>query len=343
MENKVRRVFFVAFILLISALAMSSCNNTHVHSFGEWTITKLPSCIESGEQERLCSCGEKQTQTIPAKGHSFGEWKIIKEATCTEAGEQERVCSCGAKETSSVPVGNHHYVNYVCDVCGKVNASVGLDFTFKNDTYIVSGIGTCKDSTLVIPKEYNGKLVTTIGKDAFRGKTFVSVIIPDSITSIEYGAFSHCGHLESIIIPASVTHLDDFVFDFCVNLKNATFLGSVDNMGEGMFYGCKTLKEITLPSGFTTIGPSAFIMCECLTSITIPDGVQVISSLAFSDCKNLSSITLPSSLTKIEEYAFYYCNKLKTIWFRGDASQWSKISIDSGGNSAIINANKNYN
>ncbi|MCR5457080.1 MAG: leucine-rich repeat domain-containing protein [Clostridiales bacterium] len=320
-----------------------SDTNEHIHSFGEWVTTKEPTCTETGEKERYCSCGEKQTQTIAAQGHSFGAWNTIKKATCTEEGVQERVCSCGAKETSAIPMIDHHYVNYVCDVCGKVNASEGLEYSLKNNTYIVTGRGSCNDSTLVIPNEHNGKPVTAIGKDAFRGNSFVNLFIPDSITSIEYGAFSHSWNLKSVTIPASVTHLGDYIFDFCQKLEKATFMGSVDSFGQGMFYGCKALKEITLPSGITTIGDSAFLFCERLTSVTIPEGVQFIDSFAFCDCKNLSTIKFPSSLIKIDGYAFNGCNKLNTIWFQGNRSQWSKIAIDSDGNSPLIKANIKFN
>ena len=70
-------------------------------------------------------------------------------------------------------------------------ASQGLDYTLKNDdTYEVRGIGTCKDKNLVIPNEYNGKLVTSIGNAAFYDcGSLTSVTIPDSVTRIGHWAF----------------------------------------------------------------------------------------------------------------------------------------------------------
>ena len=47
---------------------------------------------------------EKDSWIIEAKGHSFGDWTVTKEPTCTEAGKQMRVCTvCGAVEEASVP------------------------------------------------------------------------------------------------------------------------------------------------------------------------------------------------------------------------------------------------
>ena len=47
---------------------------------------------------------EKDSCIISATGHSFGDWTVTKEPTCTEEGEQMRVCTvCGAVEEASVP------------------------------------------------------------------------------------------------------------------------------------------------------------------------------------------------------------------------------------------------
>ena len=43
----------------------------HVHSFGEWKVTKESTCKETGTKERSCACGEKETETLPLAGHDF--------------------------------------------------------------------------------------------------------------------------------------------------------------------------------------------------------------------------------------------------------------------------------
>ncbi len=45
-------------------------NNDHVHAFGEWITVKDATCTVKGEQERYCSCGEKETKSIDATGHT---------------------------------------------------------------------------------------------------------------------------------------------------------------------------------------------------------------------------------------------------------------------------------
>ena len=84
---------------------------THTHSFGAWTVVSEATCTADGRKERVCACGEKETESIPATGHSYGGWTTVKEATCGEAGEKQRVCSsCGHTEKASIAAtGKHTY------------------------------------------------------------------------------------------------------------------------------------------------------------------------------------------------------------------------------------------
>ena len=44
------------------------------HTYGEYTVTKQPTCTETGTKERVCQeCGYKQTKTIDALGHTYEE------------------------------------------------------------------------------------------------------------------------------------------------------------------------------------------------------------------------------------------------------------------------------
>ena len=57
----------------------------HTHDFGEWNVTQAPTCTEKGQQERSCSCGEKETEKIDALGHDE-ENHDAKAPTCTAIG-----------------------------------------------------------------------------------------------------------------------------------------------------------------------------------------------------------------------------------------------------------------
>lgn len=78
------------------------------HRFGEFVVTKEPTCTETGVKERVCEvCGEKETETVPALGHK-GPFTTVKAPTCTEAGSEKRICTvCGAEEVREVaPLGH---------------------------------------------------------------------------------------------------------------------------------------------------------------------------------------------------------------------------------------------
>lgn len=71
----------------------------HVHTFGEWAVTKKATESEEGERQRTCSvCKyvEKETIAKLEHVHIFGSLTVIKEATELEDGLGERTCSsCG--------------------------------------------------------------------------------------------------------------------------------------------------------------------------------------------------------------------------------------------------------
>ena len=71
---------------------------------------------------------------------------------------------------------------------------------------------------LTIPSMLGGKRVTAIGEEALRSCwDLTSVLIPDSVTSIDRWAFSRCG-LTSVTIPSSVTSVGNWAFDGCESL-----------------------------------------------------------------------------------------------------------------------------
>jgi len=101
-----------------------------------------------------------------------------------------------------------HYVDGVPTVWPEYVAptySEGLAFTSNGDgTCYVSGIGTCTDTDIMIPSEYNGMTVTGIGYYAFSSdvmneNVLTSITIPSSIIRIDEGAFRYQYNLLSAI------------------------------------------------------------------------------------------------------------------------------------------------
>lgn len=151
-----------------------------------------------------------------------------------------------------------------------------------------------------------------------------SVILPNSITSISYGAFQSCNGLTSIIIPNSVTSIKSFAFMSCSEL-NSVVLGSslVTVGGTRVFDYCGKLTGFTIqndnPNYSTQDGvlynkdKSAIVIYpagKLDTEFIIPNSVSTVFESAFSSCSNLANVIIPNTVTLIGAGAFAYCNGL---------------------------------
>ena len=144
---------------------------------------------------------------------------------------------------------------------------------------------------VVIPStiEYNNKSYTVvgIGGAAFATSKIKSVIIPNTVTIIENGAFYDCYALTSVTIGNSVTSIGDEAFNGCSSLTSVTIGNSVTSIGNSAFYACSRLTSVTIGNSVTSIGDYAFADCSSLTSVTIPNSVTSIGNNAFRGVNNI--------------------------------------------------------
>ena len=214
------------------------------------------------------------------------------------------------------------------------------------------------DKYVTIPREINGITITSIGDGildfmwmyAFCDhENLVSIMIPDSVTSIGNAAFEECSSLTDIIIPDSVTVIGDNVFEGCSSLITIAIPNSISSIGNFAFSGCSNLTSITIPNSVTSIGKGVFSKCFGLRNIIIEeenitfinidgvlfnkqqhsllfyppiksdvsyvvsDGVISIEDYAFDNCRKLRSIVLPDTVTIIGKGAFHECLSLKDM------------------------------
>ena len=223
--------------------------------------------------------------------------------------------------------------------------SVGLKYSLNTDEkgYTVVGIGYCEDTDLVIPATYRGLPVTAIGSNAFESvRSFKSVSIPASVTTIGEKAFAHCGVTSvTFATNSQLTTVDRYAFFSSSSLQSIALPDGVTTIGEAAFNGCNNITSISIPDSITTIedraldfNSSAFTVYNnakylgnstnpylvlvkasdtSLTTCDIHTGAKIILIFAFDNCTSLKSVTIPNSVTTICNAAFYNCSSLESM------------------------------
>jgi len=236
------------------------------------------------------------------------------------------------------------------------------------------------DTVINIPPQINGFPVTSIGRYALAGGKdieWIEVFNEDgSMEWIGIPTGLPCGTLHSVIIPNSVTSIEDYAF-FRNQLTNVTIGNNVTFIGNYAFYE-NHLTNVTIPNSVTFVGDYAFcdnqltsviignkvtiirngtflrnqltsveignnvkniewgaFLENQLTNITIPNSVTTIGDAAFAQ-NQLSKIVIPNNVTNIGGSAFYD-NKLTSITIGANVELSAGHAWGSFGNNGFEN------
>ncbi len=232
--------------------------------------------------------------------------------------------------------------------------------------YVVTGY-TGNSQRLIVPAEYsenNGATVPVIAisKEAFKGKAFVSAVLPDSIQVIQASAFENCASLTAVVFPAQLAELYDSAFKGCTALADVEVNDSVYYFGYKVFEGAPFESSMPAKNGVVCVsgvnpdikqdilyaykGASvsldissvacvaggAFENVQGLETVSFAGSVRIIGNAAFRGCSDLINIEAgEGGIQFVQDNAFENCGKLVSF------EQGESVAMRSIGASAFKN------
>jgi tetratricopeptide (TPR) repeat protein len=172
-----------------------------------------------------------------------------------------------------------------------------------------------KTRNVVIPATLYGLKVTVIGGRAFRKSNITSLVIPDTVTSIEHG------EIHNVVYT-------DYYGAFSNNLAlTKVILGKGLRTIGNCAFSRTGITEIIIPDSVTIIGDAAFGWTSYdpddgwrqksgdskLVKVALGKGLQSIGKYAFLD-NQITELNLPASLKEIKDGSFEG-NKIQKITF----------------------------
>ena len=201
------------------------------------------------------------------------------------------------------------------------------DFEFDETTGTITWY-TGNDVDVVIPRSIGGVDVKIIGMNAFdRAADYTntemetnetewlhlrSVVIPETVTAIEDGAFEYCQQLEIVVCYGPLDTAGRGTFMTCRSLKDVIFVNGVKKMDNYLFNGCEALKNVWYKGQMDYVGEDTFRGCA-VESLVI--NAKEIYGTAFRECTDLKEIHLRGGMESLCKGAFMGCTSLDTICF----------------------------
>ena len=298
-------------------LICMACRESHKHEFNCSSGDVCSKCgirVSDVDGATIKHCGiDYATYVIEAKGH-------------------ERICRACGESTEPEP---HSFTHGVCSICEYESANIEDLFTWSNTNgqAVITGFYG-KTTSLAIPDELGGLVVTTIGNQAFmNNEKLANVILPENVRTINAYAFRGCKALHTIRLPDHLELIGNYAFYDCTDLTEVFIPLSVSEIANQAF-SKSGLSQVTcyyssyahqwaaekkynlviiplfteketmlLPASLFQIDTEAFRACGA-KRIIVQSGCACIEQMAFAYCPELEVIELPGTITNIENNAF---------------------------------------
>lgn len=144
------------------------------------------------------------------------------------------------------------------------------------------------------------------------------LIIPNGVTEIKSNAFYNCTSIISVIMSDTVKSIGTSAFDQCTNLNKV----EVSDISKWC-----TINFANWTSNPLYFAHNLYLNKKLVTSIDITDGTTKISDNAFYNCTSIETVIIPKSITAIGTWAFANCTNLKEVYYKGNSTDWAKISL----------------
>ncbi len=300
----------------------------HIPS-GDWIIDSEPSCKTEGEKHKICSVCNKNclytSISVDTTVHNNVKQRKdnIVSATCSSEGSYDLIdycedCNTTINETH-VTLGKTAHSFDTSGKCLYCDAKQSNELKYEKctdlDGYQLVGIGTCTDSTLIIPSSYEGEPVLRIATKAFYENTKIKgVEMPDTITEIDENAFYGCSNLTNVKLSAKLEKIGRRAFYNCALLSKIVFPDTLTSIGIEAFLG-NGFTSIEIPDNVTSIGTAAFRACENLSSVKLSNNSEYkyIAKQMFRACTNLEEFDIPDNIIGIGSEAFYATGLKKVV------------------------------
>ena len=191
----------------------------------------------------------------------------------------------------------------------------------------ITGLNNWLADEIIIPDEINGVPVTSIGKFAFAGLDIKTVQLPNSVKTIEDGAFGGCRYLRRVEFEsgesnALLEEIGENAFFYCSALETVVLPNKLKTI-ENYAFCCSGLKEVVGNTALEYIGFGAFLEAPIqrfeVNSLYFKsiDGVLYTKDagklISYPMQKSDKAYTVNSNTTEISPNAFAYSQNLETV------------------------------